>query len=142
MNEFIVYSESLEEFSRHVDLNKDNCIRFKNEYWNDMNLLCNKHNTIHNYIGIKDINNNKIYADSSIVEFEISIIESPTPQSTKHTGIIVYSSKELGYIFIEITDSGEIKNRGRFPIMYIVNKCEIIDTIQENKLGLFDKKED
>lgn len=72
------------------------------------------------FIGIKDINGDKIYTDSSIVESCNGIV-----------GFITYHDSSFSYVFKSINSE----------INYTLNKetiksMKIIDTIQENKLGL------
>lgn len=85
--------------------------------------------TIHQYVGLKDIDDKKIYADSSIVEFEFGTISNK-----KLKGYFKYSNYTLSYHIILVDDG----NRGRAfkfdaELMYDI---KIIDTIQENKLNL------
>jgi len=91
--------------------------------------------TSHDYIGKSDINNKKIYADSSIIEFEIFIINPDDTTSVIYTlnGFFTYNDIELRYE-IDILDNNSfvclnynIENQRNF---------KIIDTLQENKLGL------
>lgn len=79
-----------------------------------------------NYIGLKDINNRKIYADSSIVEF----IASGSHSYTKIKGYFHFCIEDLKYVIKTFT-------HGTFDF----DKClykdfKIIDTIQDNKLKL------
>ena len=94
------------------------------------------------YIGLKDIEDNKIYADSSIVEFELKdfcpceVMEMDCECEiyTKCRGYFNFNYTQLAYDII-LFNSEKIKityNR-RF---YDIKNIKIIDTIQENKLGL------
>lgn len=84
------------------------------------------------YIGLNDINNNKIYADCSIVEFDFLI---------DGNGFTTFVWKKYkGYFyFCENTLSYKIKTFDNKKASYSkrsVKNLKIIDTIQENKLGL------
>lgn len=78
------------------------------------------------YIGKKDIEGNKIYADCNIVEFEI--------YGDIYKGYFKYSKKHLAYVF------NFIGKRISYTINPTFNQdwsnFKIIDTIQQNKLGL------
>ncbi len=83
----------------------------------------------HQYIGKTDIYNKKIYADCSVVEFDIWI-GNKTGTRAKH--------KKIGHFYFD-------KNWLQYRIKYDggnINLCvdienlKIIDTLQENKLGL------
>ena len=83
-----------------------------------------------NYIGKKDINNNKIYADSSICEIAI---KHRTDGNRISIGYFVFNLEYLRHevVFID----GYMKGKKEFynGFMY---RFKIIDTIQQNKLGL------
>lgn len=79
------------------------------------------------YIGLKDINGKNIYADCSIVEFNNSQLWN------KHIGIFFYNKEKLCYQ-IKIID-GNRKDE-IIPYDRYCSDFKIIDTIQENKLGL------
>ena len=94
-----------------------------------------KENTF-NYIGKTDINDKKIYADSSIVEFQIVINNGKLnkPLLKIVSGYFYYSIYWLGYMI-------KTEN-GIYSIGAVANdRLKIIDTIQENKLGLIKKDE-
>ena len=88
------------------------------------------------YIGKKDINGKKIYADSSIVEFMLTRESQIGSMSNE------FKTKKRGFISFNVEKSScEIKTLGDFKDIYnfIENEiCDlkIIDTIQQNKLGL------
>ena len=113
MNEFKLWHKKIKEFLR-----PDKFLVFGKD-----GIANNPDCEICNYIGIKDINNNKIYADSSIIEF--------FHKSIKQIGIVKYSIDSAYYYF-------DIKNGSGHIPLYMVNfeKIKIIDNIQENKLGL------
>ena len=74
-----------------------------------------------NDIGLKDINGKSIYADSSIVEYGI--------QKWK----VIYNVFQMSYE-LECVSNKSLSNM-RLTGAY-QNQLKIIDTIQENKLGL------
>tara|TARA_R110000868_G_scaffold93996_1_gene259803 strand:- start:174 stop:557 length:384 start_codon:yes stop_codon:yes gene_type:complete len=83
------------------------------------------------YIGLKDVEDNKIYADSSIVEFEYI--------KSKHKGYFTWNNKTLSYDIMVIDWNFKILKNYSAPIGYShlkMKNFKIIDTIQENKLGL------
>ena len=75
------------------------------------------------YIGSNDINNNKIYADCSIVEGYRGL--------DSFIGFYKYNKEFLHYEFIVLSGCKN-KTFGNC----ILKDLKIIDTIQENKLGL------
>jgi len=81
-------------------------------------------------IGKTDINNEMIYADCSIVEFDLKQ-NHPLEIYSKECGIFKYSNETLSY-YIELLN-GNTLGFGRWEN---VKNIKIIDTIQENKLGL------
>jgi len=78
-------------------------------------------------IGLKDINGKSIYADCSIVEFNNSQLWN------KHIGIFFYNKDKLCYQ-IKIINGN--RNNEIIPYDRYCSDFKIIDTIQENKLGL------
>lgn len=115
MNEFIVWDNEENIFIEN----------FASEVYEPLNdLLSNKSYDFLPYIVITDINNNKIYADCSIVEFDDGL---------KTKGYFTYIPEELRYILrILNSDILEELRADRWDIYRI----KIIDTIQQNKLGL------
>ena len=82
-----------------------------------------------NDIGLKDTNGKSIYANSSIVEW-------CHPQGNIYNGYFKWNQKELCYEVITI-DSNDNYNGIKLKFFYLqMNNLKIIDTIQENKLGL------
>lgn len=78
-------------------------------------------------IGLKDINGKSIYADSSIVEFEYFDID---PKNTCILyGYFSFKQSELGYRVCTFDNS-------YFVSFTNIRNFKIIDTIQENKMGL------
>jgi len=128
MNDYIVwYSDEnnqnmfSEEFTLEQLINQDHL-----DIVSDSPFLRNfKIDNICNGIGIKDINKKQIYADCSIVE-----IEYLTKEWNKATGYFKYINSELGYCF-------QVGEKLYIRIHKLIFKnIKIIDSIQENKLGL------
>jgi len=93
--------------------------------------------TIHRYIGKTDIENNKIYADSSIVEFECweEDFEDGTEINTNENIIcfLTYDKDSLIYNLVDIESNQKISYE---YCSSDFRNPKIIDTIQENKHGL------
>lgn len=121
MNEFMVWDNIFKVF-----LNSDNIfIDSKGNMYNiedrDIYELINNEHSLHKNIGLKDINGKSIYADSSIVENGI--------QKWK----VIYNVFQMSYE-LECVSNKSLSNM-RLTGAY-QNQLKIIDTIQENKLGL------
>lgn len=99
-------------------------------------------------IGKQDINGQEIYADCSIFEFELidkCLFDDFTGKKPtilnkiNMKGYFVFNNEELRYE-IEILDRDKSKTKSQFICLYFnfetMNNFKIIDTIQENKLGL------
>lgn len=87
-----------------------------------------------NDIGLKDINGKSIYADSSIVEFDYKYLSGLVE---KCIGCFIYDKKQLLYTIKLVGTPSEN------CIDYLkssMSNFKIIDTIQENKLGLIKLK--
>lgn len=82
------------------------------------------------YIGKADINNKKIYADCSIVKFSYQY--NDRSQIEVCIGYFTYSKDVLQYLFVGLDGI----RRFFYKMEYGVKNLKIIDTIQENKLGL------
>lgn len=123
MNKFVVWDKKNKRFldgdefaiddnGKVYNWDSDSCLK---PFKLNMELL--------NYIGKNDINNNKIYADCSIVKLGDDI------------GFIKYSPFLSANVFISLS-----YYKTEQPLMecslFNINNMEIIDTIQENKLGL------
>lgn len=82
-------------------------------------------------IGLKDIDNKEIYADCSIVEI---LINHKSAGNRLSIGYFKFNKEYLRYevVFID----GYMKSKTEFYHLFMSN-IKIIDTIQENKLGLF-----
>ena len=136
MNEFIVWDKR----SKCFILNDEGFDRFEMYMDGTLHYYQNCHDgegfgsedyESFNYIGLKDINNNKIYADSSIVEFEHRM-------HGKCRGVFSYSNTELAYLIklISVNDfTFTDKTRINYNVIDI-SDVNLLDTIQENKLGL------
>ena len=79
-----------------------------------------------NDIGLKDINEKSIYADCSIVEFKNI--------GSNYTGYFTFDLVKLCYKII-VLDIKSVRKKFIFNSNNIEN-IKIIDTIQQNKLGL------
>lgn len=116
MNEFIIWSDELKQFSDNIGLKellKDVC-----ETWDKYEV---EEGQYFRNIGLKDINGKSIYADSSIVEHGI--------QKWK----VIYNVFQMSYELECVSNKSLLNMRltGAYK-----NQLKIIDTIQENKLGL------
>lgn len=76
------------------------------------------------YVGLKDINNNKIYANCSILRVNYF-------HSLSDIGYFSFDEETLRYCFTLINEKEIVE----YELSYF-DSLEIIDTIQENKLGL------
>lgn len=120
MKDFIVWDKVLKCF--HLDG------RVKLE--NGILKPIGKDYTIHKGIGLKDINGKSIYADCSIVEW--------LHQNVTYQGYFKFNVEKLYYEVIIIgSDMDNIYESVTVAYHYLNMNClKIIDTIQENKLGL------
>lgn len=131
MNEFIVWDSEYNKFISWEDVaftkdKNDDFIIIMKEI--DETTSEGRNFQTFNYIGLKDINNKKIYADSSIIEFR--------EDKDLGYGYFTYDFIKLRYI-IKVISSNEIYNNLELPYeSSIMKNIKIIDTIQENKLGL------
>ena len=104
-------------------------------------------------IGLKDINGKSIYADSSIVEFQLKhdVIfadftgSKPTIwNEIKMIGYFVFNNEDLRYE-IDIVDWEKNKTKSNFVCLYYnletMSQFKIIDTIQENKYRYYSRKQ-
>lgn len=130
MNEFIVWDKFREEFTDDLTISGININEAleENEDW-----ICFP------WIGLKDTEGNKIYADSSIVELKMII----NKVEVIIKGYFSYIKEELRYEFYQY-----FNQRQSFIKAYlsprdsrITENFKIIDTIQENKLGLIERQE-
>lgn len=140
MNEFIIWDERYRVFRKLLKIDFELGLYF----CIDTVVPFEKGKLVKN-IGLKDINGKSIYADCSIVEFEhkytqrckkengIYTLENFHTQKTEILqGYFVWNNDELKY---EIN----ILNHDFFICLDFINSMKnfkIIDTIQENKLGL------
>lgn len=129
MNEFIVWDIQEKKF-----LSKDERKRFAIDFDGNVIPLTNEHNELYSghgllevfkSIGKTDIEGNKIFAESSIVEFHFGTIDS-----NKIIGVFEYSNFHLCYFIHLINDK---RNRAfKFDVTLMKN-LKIIGTLQENK---------
>ena len=122
MNEFVVWDNNSKVFIDFWELN-DSLIGMLNK------------DELLPYIGKKDIEDNKIYADCSIFEF---ILETPSVESQSMCyktlrGSFTFNDEDLRYE-IDIYDDPDYCVLWYSP-EYMSN-FRVIDTIQENILGL------
>jgi len=125
MNEFIVWDNVAKVF-----LTKDDFISDKITIGFLEGLIKSKEYEIYYDIRIKDINDKPIYAGCSIVEFEL--------YNQTYRGIFTFDKSILSYI-LKVIDTTDISIENEFEFDYSsISECKIkiIDTIQENKLGL------
>jgi hypothetical protein len=119
MNEFIVWDKLNKEFlTTGFSINPlGGCYNTR-----DIKMDC----SLHNYIGKKDINNNKIYADCSIVEFlRLGVWK----------GFFYFDKSLLSYRIKTFQKENGVASRF-FNFNQEIKHIKIIDTIQQNKLGL------
>lgn len=86
------------------------------------------------YIGKTDTEGNKIYANSSIVEFTMNYTDGCLPEKAR--GVFVYNNDTCSYDIVCEWEEKFAHNS------FWVGKAidfKIIDTIQENKLGLINE---
>lgn len=153
MNEFIFWDKSEKKFYDNVNTFYDNNEQYRcaladgkvlvhhyyNEYEEDLINPYKEDNVIvpFQYIGLNDIDNNKIFADSSIVEFDFLGFGELTPDN--YAAFIKWNREKFRY---DIQTLSRIDKDGDFYV-FDMGKCidrisniKIIDTIQENKLNL------
>lgn len=131
MTEFIVWDKVLKYFmDDDLNISKDGELIRLNK-WGESDCLDIDNLSVHNYIGKKDSNDNKIYADSSIVEFVFK--DSKTSENVKLKGFFTWNDEDLRYEIDILNDSDYICLNYRIDL---ICNMKIIDTIQENKLGL------
>ena len=129
MNEFIVWNKRSKAFIRGNDFK----INHKGVLVDFMGLRVNS-KSFFNYIGKKDINDKKIYAESSIIEFEWRESLKLDLMPTEHVkGYFYYNKNTLSYRLIPLNVGSE---RTEYCDLNKVSNIKIIDSIQENKLGL------
>ena len=134
MKEFIVwYSNGTDKFNKEFTLDDLISQLHYDEICDSPLLKDYKVIEICQSVGLEDISNNKIYADCSIVEFELIINPVCRTVVLNRKGVFKYDKDLCAYI-IEWIDEDRILIFST-SFKHIKN-IKIIDTIQENKLGL------
>ncbi len=123
MNEFIVWDKQDKEFREDYLVSGDLDLSYIGT--DVSNYRC----TVHQYIGKKDINNKKIYADCSIVEFWFD----NGKERVFLKGYFTYNDIDLRY---EVDILGDSKYVYLDYVHEYFTCFRIVDTIQKNKLGL------
>ena len=149
---FIVWDEEKKKFissyyNHNLYIAIDGCNEIVEVEHDDVNeegyVSDDKHNntSAHQYIGKTDINDKKIYADCSIVEFEYTYINNIVH---KVIAYFYFDDKDLAY-YMKILNNppcfidsinGDIKKLQYYGIACDCKNFKVVDTIQENKLGL------
>ena len=142
MNEFIIWDKLSTRFGfgkvLQVKLNGNLYVEFKDENGKEFyKYRTPKDIEILNYIGLDSVSGQKIYADSSIVEFDFLGFGELIPDI--YTVFIKWNREKFRY---DIQTLSRVDKNGDLYI-FDLGKCidrisniKIIDTIQENKLGL------
>ena len=145
MNEFIVWDEKKKRFLDADEFAIDN--NGSVYHWlNDNSLQPMKKYQLFKRIGKTDINGKKIYADSSIVEFEYED-RIPTLLDDdviiKFTAYFQYHPDELRYELI-ILDYDRTKTKSIYSVlsynMDLMKNLKVIGTIQQDKHLLGEEK--
>lgn len=134
MNEFIVWDKETQTFHEIYSID------FLNNLCNCYlgNICLDNEGSIFPYIGKKDINDKKIYSGSSIVEFEYCYEDYGWQD---FVGYFYYDSDLLQYRLkcYETNTDSDFKKGSLYVMTFEKSRTrnfKIIDTIQENKLGL------
>lgn len=133
MNEFIVWDKLSTRFGFgkviQVKLNGNLYVEFKDENGKEFyKYRTPKDIEILNYIGLNDISDTKVYAKSSIIQFR--------DNEDLGYGYFIYDNKQLRYE-IKTLSKIDIYNGITLPyVPCIMVNIKVVDTIQENKLGL------
>lgn len=143
MNEFIVWDKRYRVFRKLLKIDFELGLYFCID-----TVVPFEKGDLVNDIGLKDIKGKSIYADSSIVEFKLkddvifADFTSAKPtiwNEIKMIGYFVFNNEDLRYE-IDIVDWEKNKTKSNFVGLYYnlatMSQFKIIDTIQENKLGL------
>lgn len=134
MNEFIIWDKKAQEFPDNICLNAElsqDGISYSAEVKEELFELFYP-------IGLKDINGKSIYADSSIVEFTN---DNNKKQYQGYFKYDLYHQRMFFWFLCCVRDNksfgylGEGLDRVEYLPCAMTN-FKIIDTIQENKLGL------
>lgn len=131
MKEFIVWDNKRRQFMGDGEVIISNYNDPTHNYYNDSRW------TFHQYVCLKDINNNKIYANCSIVEFDFLGFGELTPDSYK--AFVKWNKERFRYDIQTLSRVDKNSNLYVFDLGKCIDRIsniKIIDTIQENKLGL------
>lgn len=138
MNDFIVwYSNNINKDKFSIEFTLQELISQDHlDYISDSPLLVNyKIDSINDGIGLKDINGKSIYADSSIVEFDY-LVDIENEFFQKRIGIFYFEKTFLAYHISFLTGTNRKGGNADNYNAFGMKNFKIIDTIQENKLGL------
>ena len=131
MNKFIVWDKTAKEFADNICLDAEllqDGISYSLEVKEELFELFYP-------IGLTDINGKSIYADSSIVEFDYLVdIENEIFQ--KRIGVFYFEKTFLAYHISFLSGINRIGGNADNYNAFGIKNFKIIDTIQENKLGL------
>ena len=127
MNGFIVWDEIKQIFIDNAGIAPKNSEDYMDEFGTWFVSLNSNRFKVFTNIGMEDINGKSIYADSSIIECEYKALRK------KVKGYFKYSDITLGYHLHLLERSTGRAFRFDYEYMY---DFKIIDTVQENKLGL------
>lgn len=132
MNDFIVYGRNLKQFIEEdymffLNSNGNLCAQLKNGQ-----MVSDGDTEAFKYIGKKDTNRNKIYENSSIVEIKLHESDSLKYHNPLIRGYFIYDIEKCCYSIQSIMCNKVFA----FHAIPFYDYIKIIDTIQENKLGL------
>lgn len=135
MNEFIVWDKKFDRFLPEEDM-AISSLGFIFTLGEDGYFPRNVGDcTIHNFIGMTDANNKKIYTDSSVLRMTIN------DEDGEHSHIGYFSFNELLLMYEFKEPLGELTRIWRLEKLQPYSmRLETLDTMQENKLGLIQEK--
>jgi len=135
MNEFIVWDK------KYLKFLEDDFVLFNGMIYRDTRDFENDINSndleILRHIGKTDINNKKIFADSSIVEF--NFLPFGETETVTYKGFVKYNQDRFRFEIEVISHCDKDGDNYIFDLGKCIDRItniKIIDTIQENKLGL------
>ena len=136
MNDFIVWDKCRkgwidESYPFFINSSGFLCIQR-----NDKQMVIENDCEIFKPIGLKDTEGNKIYADCSIVEFSVCSLEPfSKKKQIKRIGKVRYCNSTCAYEIV-VVNMSRIEYYDFSGMAFEISDIKIIDTIQENKLGL------